>query len=602
MQHYMTAKRAPFIFTALFAASLPGVLIACNDFTISMHDSYGDGWNQNHWMFYTTDGKGSYRTGTLHSGYDGDATVCLVDDCYVFVVDGGEWDEEISWEFDDEYDDEIALNGTAPFVTYFCAQDGKIYESDERPYHNSTWEILYGHTNEGDGYFGAKADCYVDMQIENVTQETSIQKDDRTPHWAETLPFHTCSLDSEYYYMQMLDSDRDETDNADDLILGPWFATLAYMKGHQIHNNDQPVTWMLYDADGEYIFFTADIFDCADTYHMPPSALPTPVPSVYPTLPMPTTETPRPTVSPTTSTPTTSPTLMPSVAVKSLTIKRPVAGTTFYAGQTHNVTWSYTGAIGWVSLFLFQNDEYHSKIAFMVEYSSNSTCDPHMTVDDDDSNCVPIQEKFHGGHYDDSYAWTLPSDLEHDSTYQIEAFSSQGQYAISDYFTIISTPTAAPTSAPDGSGSGNANDAGLDTETEVAISSVSAIVGAAAMACCFMSYRSYKTRGRPTAWLYDTHISMAGQEDRAAVEMGTITTPMGGGIEADVVMGGPVHQATAAEVSIATAVPMGPAGGKGTDPGQVREVEATVVGAAEEVPRNNNVLQVSTKGAEEAQL
>ena len=69
----------------------------------------------------------------------------------VFVVDGGEWDEEISWEFDDEYDDEIALNGTAPFVTYFCSQDGKLYESDERPYHNSTWEILYGHTNDGDG-------------------------------------------------------------------------------------------------------------------------------------------------------------------------------------------------------------------------------------------------------------------------------------------------------------------------------------------------------------------------------------------------------------------------------------------------------------------
>ena len=62
------------------------------------------------------------------------------------------------------------------------------------------------------------------------------------------------------------------------------------------------------------------------------------------------------------------------------------------------------------------------------------------------------------------------------------------------------------------------------------------------------------------------------------------------------------HQATAAEVSIATAVPMGPTGGKGSDPAEVREVEATVVGAAEEVPRNNNVLQVSTKGMDEAQL
>ena len=98
-------------------------------------------------------------------------------------MDGGEWDEEISWEFDDQYDDEIALNGTAPFVTYFCAQDGKLYESSERPYHNSTWEILYGHTNDGDGYYGSKADCYVDVRIGNVTDTTSIQWDDRTPHW-----------------------------------------------------------------------------------------------------------------------------------------------------------------------------------------------------------------------------------------------------------------------------------------------------------------------------------------------------------------------------------------------------------------------------------
>ena len=55
---------------------------------------------------------------------------------------------------------------------------------------------------------------------------------------------------------------------------------------------------------------------------------------------------------------------MPSEAAKSLVIKRPVSGSTFYAGHTHNITWSYTGAIGWVSLFLFQDDMYHSKVRF----------------------------------------------------------------------------------------------------------------------------------------------------------------------------------------------------------------------------------------------
>ena len=151
-------------------------------------------------------------------------------------------------------------------------------------------------------------------------------------------------------------------------------------------------------------------------------------------------------------------------------------------------------------------------------------------------------EKTHCGHYDDSYAWTVPTSLEHDSTYQIEAFSSQGQYAITDYFTVVSAPTASPTSAPEDGSNGDDGASGLDTGTEVAISSVSALVGAVMVTCCFMCYRSYKTRGRPTAWLYDTHIAMAGQEDRAAVEMGTISSPMGGGVEADVVMGGPVHQ------------------------------------------------------------
>ena len=44
------------------------------------------------------------------------------------------------------------------------------------------------------------------------------------------------------------------------------------------------------------------------------------------------------------------------------------------------------------------------------------------------------------------------------------------------------------------------NGAGVNTKAEAAISSISALVGAGFMGCAFMSYRSYKTRGRPTAW------------------------------------------------------------------------------------------------------
>ena len=39
--------------------------------------------------------------------------------------------------------------------------------------------------------FGSKADCYVDVKIENVTQTTTTQWDDRTPHWW-VLPWAPC--------------------------------------------------------------------------------------------------------------------------------------------------------------------------------------------------------------------------------------------------------------------------------------------------------------------------------------------------------------------------------------------------------------------------
>merc|ERR1712178_312668 len=99
--------------------------------------------------------------------------------------------------------------------------------------------------------------------IGNDTLSTTTQWDDRTPHWAETLAFHTCSPD-------------------DDLILGPWYSTLAYLKGHQVQNNDNPVTWMLYDSDNDYVFFTVDVFDCGSSYHMSPSLAPSMAPSKAP--------------------------------------------------------------------------------------------------------------------------------------------------------------------------------------------------------------------------------------------------------------------------------------------------------------------------------
>ena len=75
---------------------------------------------------------------------------------------------------------------------------------------------------------------------------------------------------------------------------------------------------------------------------------------------------------------------------------KPVANASLIAGTTHNVTWRHTGSIGWVSLFLLRNGAYDSKIAFMIEFHANVTCEDK----DEDDDCDSVQERAHDGVYD----------------------------------------------------------------------------------------------------------------------------------------------------------------------------------------------------------
>lgn len=95
-----------------------------------------------------------------------------------------------------------------------------------------------------------------------------------------------------------------------------------------------------------------------------------------------------------------------------------------------------------------------------------------------------------------------------DDTYMVELYTSQGLFSLSDFFIITGAPSSAPTSSPTSS----AGDSGA-TEVSTAIilvSAISSLVGAGIVIVGFLSYRSYKTHGRPTAWLYDTHLAMEG--------------------------------------------------------------------------------------------
>ncbi len=72
------------------------------EFTVSMIDSYGDGWNGN----VLTVGNESV---TLDIGSDGTATVCIdMSICNTITVDGGSWQSEVGWTLGD-------LSGGAPF-------------------------------------------------------------------------------------------------------------------------------------------------------------------------------------------------------------------------------------------------------------------------------------------------------------------------------------------------------------------------------------------------------------------------------------------------------------------------------------------------------
>lgn len=77
-----------------------------------MFDSFGDGWHGN--TFSIGD-----QFGTLDDGDFGEFQVCLVPGCYMVSVDGGPYQEEISWLFDDN-------DGSAPFHEEICVGNAEV--------------------------------------------------------------------------------------------------------------------------------------------------------------------------------------------------------------------------------------------------------------------------------------------------------------------------------------------------------------------------------------------------------------------------------------------------------------------------------------------
>ncbi len=96
--------------------------IVCDEsdqlYVLHLHDSYGDGWNGNNFMAINVDQTVLYQT-TMDTGSESISAFCLNDDCYLISVDGGTWQEEITWELEDD-EGNIVLSGTSPYQQYFA--------------------------------------------------------------------------------------------------------------------------------------------------------------------------------------------------------------------------------------------------------------------------------------------------------------------------------------------------------------------------------------------------------------------------------------------------------------------------------------------------
>ena len=91
-----------------------GNCISGDSFTLSMNDSWGDGWNGNTILINQM----SYG---LTSGFNANETLCFDPEtnCIEVICDGGSWQSEVSWLISDISGNEL-LSGGAPYSGLLC--------------------------------------------------------------------------------------------------------------------------------------------------------------------------------------------------------------------------------------------------------------------------------------------------------------------------------------------------------------------------------------------------------------------------------------------------------------------------------------------------
>lgn len=126
---------------------------AGNKITVSLTDSFGDGWTFSNFAILNNDGlivDGAYDS--LCYGDSGSKSYCLVKGCYEFVVSRGFYPGEVGWSF-------CGITGGAPFQSNFCI-DAAGRCSQTCPF--GSLQKLMLKDSYGDGWGGAYYAIYSD--------------------------------------------------------------------------------------------------------------------------------------------------------------------------------------------------------------------------------------------------------------------------------------------------------------------------------------------------------------------------------------------------------------------------------------------------------
>jgi hypothetical protein len=96
--------------------------------TLSMTDTYGDGWNGAYWTWQQTDGATPADVGTLEGGSVGTAQLNIYDsgECYTMTVGTGTYDYEIEWTITDKNGYQM-LTGGAPTELELCTHNATAF-------------------------------------------------------------------------------------------------------------------------------------------------------------------------------------------------------------------------------------------------------------------------------------------------------------------------------------------------------------------------------------------------------------------------------------------------------------------------------------------